>query len=384
MALLYVFLLIVGTFTAMAVYALYAVWGERKVAAAVQDRLGPTEVGPYGLFQSIADILKLLHKEHIVPNLADKPLFALAPFIVFASVFGGFAVLPLAPGLVGSNLNVAVLYLLAVVSIEVVGLLMAGWASNNKYALLGAVRSVAQIVSYEIPAGLTLLAAVLAFGSLSLVEINLQQGVWAQGPVYLLGVWDVSGVGGITGWAILRYPHLLIAFILFFTASLAETNRAPFDIPEAESELVSGFHVEYSGLRFGMFFLAEYGNMLLMALVASTLFLGGWNTLLPNLTTMPAGWDARTAPLGELFSYGQLAYLTSGAPGTTAGVLWGLFWLLLKAGLLIFVMMWVRWSLPRLRPDQLLRLCWKYLTPLALGCVVLSAIWKVLEVYAHA
>ena len=249
----------------VALYALGAVYAERKVSAYIQDRLGPLEVGPRGLFQTLADIIKLVIKENITPTAADRPLFLLAPMVIFASVFAGFAVIPFAPGLFGAALNVGLLYVMAIVSIDVIGLLMAGWGSNNKYAFLGAMRSVSQIISYEIPASLALLAAVMMYGTLNLGTLSNAQGVLATDPVYLFGVWDVSQVGGVLSWAVVRYPHLLLAYLVYFIASLAECNRAPFDLPEAESELVSGFHVEYSGFRFAVVFLAEYANMFLVA-----------------------------------------------------------------------------------------------------------------------
>jgi NADH-quinone oxidoreductase subunit H len=345
----------------LALFVLFAVWAERKVSARIQDRLGPMEVGPQGIFQTPADVLKLLLKETIVPSAADRRLFLLAPLVVFASVFAGYAVLPLAPGVLGSVLNVGVLYALGIISIEVVGILMAGWGSNNKYALLGSMRSVAQIISYEIPVGLALLSALLVYGTLRLDQISIQQGALA-GQALLLGQWDVAEVGGITAWGIVRYPHLLIAFGVFFIASLAEANRAPFDIPEAESELVAGYHIEYSGFRFAIFFLAEYANMMLAAFLAVVIFLGGWNTPLPNL----GSWE--------------LAHLTQGTPGSASGAIWGSFWLLSKAMLIFFLQLQLRWTLPRVRADQLMRLCWQYLTPLALVLVVISAVWKVWEV----
>ncbi|MDX2063672.1 MAG: NADH-quinone oxidoreductase subunit NuoH [Bacteroidia bacterium] len=345
----------------VAVFVLVAVYAERKVSAFIQDRLGPTENGPYGLLQTPADVLKLLTKEAIVPAAADRRLFLLAPLVVFASVFAGFAVIPFAPGWVGSGLNVGILFLLAFVSIEVIGILMAGWGSNNKYALLGGVRSVAQIIAYEVPAGLALLAAVLMYGSFSLGEIAAQQGTLAA-EAKLLGAWDVAPVGGLTAWGVVRYPHLLLVFVIFFIATLAEANRAPFDIPEAESELIAGFHVEYSGFRFAIFFLAEYASMLIACFLAAFLFFGGWNTPLPNLGSV------------------RLADWTMGAPGTLGGAIWGALWLVAKALVLFFIQLWVRWSYPRLRADQLMRLCWQYLTPAALLLVLLSAAWKVWEV----
>lgn len=345
----------------VSVFVLVAVYAERKLAARIQNRLGPTEVGPYGLFQTAADVLKLLTKESIFPTAADKALFIAAPLVVFASVFAGFAVIPFAPGWVGSSLNVGVLFLLALVSIEVIGILMAGWGSNNKYALLGGVRSVAQIIAYEVPAGLALLAAVLVYGTFELDAIATQQSA-LSGKALLLGVWDVAGVGGITTWGVVRYPHLLLGLVVFFIATLAEANRTPFDIPEAESELVAGFHVEYSGFRFAAFFLAEYASMLIACFLAVYLFLGGWATPLPNI----GSW--------------RLADWTTGTPGAVSGALWGALWLLSKMSLLFFLQLQLRWTLPRLRADQLMRLCWQYLMPAGLLLVLLSAVWKVWEV----
>ncbi len=363
----------------IAAYALLAVYAERKVSAYIQDRLGPEEVGPWGLLQTAADILKLLQKERIVPAAADKSLFYWAPIIVYAAVFSGFVVLPFAPGFTIAPISLGVLYILAVVSMDVVGILMAGWGSNNKYALFGAFRSVAQIIAYEVPAGLAILSAVLIFGTLDLAEIAAYQSV-GHGYQSFWGLFDAGNIGGIFSWAIFRYPHLILAFIIFFIAGLAQCNRAPFDIPEAESELVSGFHVEYSGFGFAVFFLAEYANMLLVSLVGATLFLGGWNTPLPNVWV--ANLDLAslsTISSFELLYKGQFAYLTTGSPNSFTGFFWGIFWLLVKALLLIFVMMWIRWTLPRLRADQLMQLCWKVLTPAGLVMILVSAIWKTAE-----
>jgi NADH-quinone oxidoreductase subunit H len=369
--------LLPATLGGLAVFALVAVYAERKVSAFIQDRLGPMEVGPVGSLQTLADILKLLTKEAITPTQADPWLFRLGPPIVFASVFAGFAVLPLAPGVVGATLNVGLLWLLAIISIDVIGILMAGWGSNNKYALLGAVRSVSQIVSYEIPSGLALLAAAMMFGSLDLGAITAQQGAHlSSGPQYLWGLWDVSAHGGFLSWGLVRYPHLLLAFLIFYIASLAESNRAPFDIPEAESELVAGFHTEYSGFSFAVLMLAEYAALLLVTLLGVVVFLGGWHTPLPNLLPLPAGLDAAGLSWTTQWRYLQLAALTSGP-------LWGILWFLLKGSVLVLLAMWVRWTYPRLRADQLMRLCWQYLTPFALGCVLVSALWKLAEVYGH-
>lgn len=352
----------------VALFALVAVYAERKVSAFIQDRLGPMEVGPYGLFQTLADVLKLVIKEPIIPKAADRWLFVMGPMVIFVAVFAGYAALPLAPGLAGSDTSVGLLYVLGIMAVDVIGLLMAGWGANNKYALLGAGRSVAQIVSYEVPAALALLSAVMMFGSLSLQDITLQQGIYSPEPIYFFGVWDVTATGGLLGWAVFRYPHLLIGLLIYFVAGLAESNRAPFDIPEAESELVSGYHVEYSGFRFALVMLSEYGKMLVVSVLAAVVFLGGWNTLLPNLS------------FGDSFSL-PLAEWTSGPAGTLGGVLWGSFWLLSKASLGVLVMMWVRWTYPRVRVDQLMYLSWKVLTPVAFGLFLISGFWKLLEVY---
>nr|BCX01593.1 MAG: NADH-quinone oxidoreductase subunit H [Bacteroidota bacterium] len=343
--------LLVASFIAL--YTLAAVYAERKVSAFIQDRVGPLETGPRGLLQTVADILKLLLKEDIVPRMADKPLWVVAPFVVFSAVFVGYAVMPFGPELVAANLNVGVLFITAFAAFEVAGLLLAGWGSNNKYALYGAVRSVAQVISYEIPAGLAVLSVVLLAGTLNLQEIVLQQGIGASGPRHLFGLPflpDVSALGGLFTWNVLAYPHLLIAFAIYFIASLAEVNRAPFDIPEAESELVAGYHTEYGGIKFAFFYLAEYGGMLLVGLIGAVLFLGGWHSPLPNLGPVRlADW--------------------------TTGPIWGIFWLLLKGFAAVFVHMWARWTLPRLRVDQLMYLCWKVLTPFAVAMVVVSAFW---------
>lgn len=366
----------------IALYALGAVYAERKVSAYIQDRVGPTEVGPWGLLQTVADIVKLLIKENIVPTAADRKLFLLAPIVIFVSVFAGFAVVPFGPELIGAALNVGLLYLVAIVSIDVIGLIMAGWGSNNKYAFLGAMRSVSQIISYEIPAGLALLTAVMMFGTLNLGELSLLQGMHSPEKIYFLGIWDVTEIGGILGWAIFRYPHLILAYIIYFIASLAECNRAPFDLPEAESELVSGFHVEYSGFRFAIIFLAEYANMFLVGILAAVVFLGAWNTPLPNFVALDAA-EAAQMSIWELLKNFQLGYLTSGTPGTIGFAIWGAIWVLAKAFFAVFVQMWIRWTLPRVRVDQLLKLSWKILTPAAFALFLISAIWKLAEVYGH-
>ena len=298
---------------------IFLIWFERKVAAHIQDRLGPMRVGWHGVLQSFADGLKLVFKEDIIVTGADRFLFKLAPFIVVMGAFASFAVLPWGDGLVVSDLNIGLLYIIAITSFGAIGILMAGWASNNKYALFGGMRSAAQMVSYEIPTAILILAVVTQVGSL-----NLQDVIAAQ----------QGGVGSFTNWFIFQlYGLYAIAFVLFFICGLAETNRNPFDIPEAESELVAGFHTEYSGIRFAMFFLAEYAAMFLVAGLAVVLFLGGW--------------------VGPFFD-GPLVFF-------------------IKALILVFVQMWLRWTLPRLRVDQLMAVCWKYLIPMAFVVLVVAA-----------
>jgi len=298
---------------------IFLIWFERKVAAHVQDRLGPMRVGWHGVLQSFADGIKLLFKEDIIPEGADRPLFRIAPVLVIMGAFAAFAVIPWGHGLVISDLNIGLLYIVAITSLGSIGILMAGWASNNKYSLYGGMRSAAQLVAYEIPTALVILVMVIQVGSLNLQDVIAAQSDGLLGP----NRWFVTRMYGLN----------LIAFVIFFICGLAETNRNPFDIPEAESELVAGFHTEYSGMRFAFFFLAEYGAMWLVAGVAAILFLGGF--------------------VGPYFS-GPLVFF-------------------LKTLFLVFVQMWLRWTLPRLRVDQLLALCWKYLIPITLAVLVAVA-----------
>lgn len=338
-------------FAFTALFTLFAVYSERKISAFIQDRLGPMEVGKYGILQAFADIVKMLQKEFIIPTATDKILFILAPIVIFVSVYLGFAALPWAPGIIPASLNLGLFYIFAILSIETLGILMAGWGSNNKYALLGSMRSVAQMISYEIPAGVALISAVMISQSLNLQEISMNQGLLNTGHIYFLGIWEIKSVGGFLAWNIFQAPHLILAYLIYFIASLAECNRAPFDIPEAESELVGGFHVEYSGLRFAFIFLAEYSMMFLVGIIGVVLFLGGWNSPLPNIGSAKlATW--------------------------TNGMAWGIFWILSKTLLVVAVQIWIRWTLPRLRVDQLMSFCWKVLTPLAFLCMLVSGLWR--------
>ena len=239
------------------IFVVFAVYIERKTAAFIQNRLGPMEVGYKGILQTIADLLKMLQKEDIEAKAIDRIPFLIAPLIIFASIFAGYSVLPMNSGIAGSTISSGVFLLLAIVSLDVLGILMAGWASNNKYSLYGAMRSVAQIVSYEIPLGLSVLCVIILTGSLDLQKVSVLQ----------------SG-NGIMSWNIIQFPILIIPFVIFFISGLAESNRTPFDLPESESELIGGYHTEYSGFRWGIFMLAEYGMMLLLSILGSILFFG--------------------------------------------------------------------------------------------------------------
>jgi NADH-quinone oxidoreductase subunit H len=346
------FIIALGLFVFAAFFTMFGIYAERKVSALIQDRLGPTEVGKFGSLQTVADFLKLLQKELITPAAADKWLFMAAPAIIFVAVYLGFAALPWGPGLAPSNLNLGLYYLLAIISIETLGILMAGWGSNNKYSILGAIRSAAQIISYEIPAGFALISVIMIAQSLDLQAISAQQGILSAERTKFFGFWDVTKIGGILSWNICRAPHLIIAFVIYFIAGLAESNRAPFDIPEGESELVAGFHTEFTGLRFGFVFLAEYSMMFLVCMIAAVVFLGAWNTPFPNIGAVKlADW--------------------------TTGMGWGIVWISVKTLLLVAVQMWIRWTLPRFRVDQLMNLCWKVLTPLAFACMLISGVWRV-------
>lgn len=317
----------VGLLLVYAVLALFYILYERKVCAYFQCRLGPNRVGPWGLLQSVADMFKILIKELIHLKNIDRFLFALAPYLVIIASMLAFAVLPWANGLQVIDFNIGIFFLLAVSSIGVLGILLAGWSSNNKFTLIGALRSGSQMVSYELSTGLSVLTMVCLAGSMSVGDI-----VASQERLWFL----FSG-------------HLpaIIAFIIFLIAGTAETNRGPFDLPEAESELTAGYHTEYSGIHFGFFYLAEYLNLFIVSGIASLMFLGGW---------MPfhiPGWEG--------FNH-VMDYIP------------GLVWFLLKCFTLSFVIIWFKWTFPRIRIDQMLKLEWKYLLPINLFNLVLMAI----------
>ena len=333
------------------IFAIGAVWSERKVSAHMQCRLGPMEVGPHGILQTVADGLKLLAKEDIIPRLADKPLFALAPAIVFAGVLMRFVPLPFGDQLIASDLDLGLFFIAAVGAVEVLGVIMAGWSSNNKWSLFGTIRTATQMVSYEIPIGIAFVTVILCCGSFSLMEIVNQQGGslnGSDGDVYDGWIWH---------WNLFRNPFMLVLSITYFIASLAECKRSPFDLPEAESELVSGFHTEYTGMRFALFFLAEYAAMYLVAAVAVVIFLGGWWSGIYYLDVLGLDPEAPTLTkvLGLLIKVGVF---------------------LSKAFALVFVQMWVRWTLPRIRLDQMMYVCWKVLLPISLVCLIGSCLWE--------
>ena len=294
----------------ISISAMFLVWWERKVSALIQNRLGPMIVGWHGTLQTTADMIKLLLKENIVPSGVDKLVWWLAPFFVVVPSVMAFVTIPFGRKLVVHDLNVGILYLTSVTSVCVLGIFMAGWGSNNKYSLLGGMRSAAQIISYEVPLLLSVVLVIMETGTLSMQGI-----VHAQEH----------------GWFILK-PHLALAFVIYSISATAEINRVPFDIPEAESELGAGYHTEYSGMKFAMFFVAEYTNFFITTSIAATLFLGGWQgPILPPIV-----------------------------------------WFLLKTYGIIFLSMWVRWTLPRVRMDQMMTFAWKVLTPAALLNLLIS------------
>jgi len=301
-------------------YVTYAILFERKVLGWMQFRHGPIRTGPWGLFQTVADVLKLLIKEDTIPKKADRTLFILAPTIAFVPSFVVLATFPFSKNIQFADLNIGVLYYVAVSGITVLGIVLGGWASNNKYALLGGMRSAAQMISYEIPLVMSMLGVVLLSGSMNMRVIVEGQGDW---------FWQ---------W---NFLPQIIGFLVFIVAAISELNRTPFDLPEAESELIAGYHVEYSGFRFAFFMLAEYVYTFAIAALATVLFLGGWHAPFPFLTFIP-----------------------------------GIIWFLLKMALCVFFMFWLRATFPRFRVDQLMGLGWKVLLPLALVNIFLTAIVK--------
>jgi NADH-quinone oxidoreductase subunit H len=296
--------------------ALAQIFLERKIQAVMQDRIGPYHTGPFGLLQTFADAIKLIGKEDIRARLTDAPFFLAAPAIVFSPMLASFVVLPFGPDFVGANLNVGLLYLTTLGSMTVLGIVVAGWASNNKYSLMGGLRSAGQLISYEVPQILALVTVVLYVGSLSMVDITNSQ----PGPLVNVLI-------------------LPMAFVTYLIAALAETNRNPFDLPEAESELVAGFLTEYSGMRWGVFFVAEYGEVTVVSAIMATLWFGGWH-----------------------------------GPGVDALPILGVLWFTLKTYMFVLLFMWIRATLPRLRIDQLMGFCWKVLIPLALVNIMATAV----------
>jgi NADH-quinone oxidoreductase subunit H len=302
-------------------------WVERRIMGRMQSRIGPNRVGPAGFLQWLADGIKNMLKEDIVPSAADGPLFRFAPYVVMVGFVGTFAALPFTSALIVADLNVGILYVTSVTALVVVGILMAGWASNNKWSLLGGIRSAAQIISYEIPAGLSIFPIVLLTGSLSMQDIIKAQGPWP---------WQ---------WYLFANPFTFLAFFVFFVSALAEGNRTPFDLPEAESELVAGFATEYSGMRNLLFFMAEWGNLYVIGAIVTTLFLGGWHI---------------PFQLGNPIAQHGLEFAT----------------FFLKAyGIGVLVPIWLRWTLPRIRVDQMMTMCWKYLVPIAFVNLLGAAAW---------
>ena len=326
LALLWIILKIVCIVLPLMVAVMYVTLAERKVIGYMQGRIGPNRVGPFGLLQPMADSLKLLFKEVIVPTQSNRYLFVIAPMLSIMPALAAWAVVPFMQGWVLADINAGVLYLFAMTSLGVYGILVAGWASNSKYAFFGALRSAAQVISYEIALGFALVGVILAANTM-----NLQQLVLSQR-------------GGLWHW---YWLPLLPLFIVYWIASVAETNRAPFDVAEGESEIVAGFHVEYSGMGFAIFFLAEYANMILVSALASIFFFGGWLSPFENIPV-----------LSGLFSW---------VPG--------IFWLLLKMSFFIFLYFWLRATFPRYRYDQIMYLGWKVLIPVTLVWLVVVAVW---------
>lgn len=321
------------------------VWWEMRVSSRMQSRIGYNRVGAAGFFQWLADAMKLLFKEDLIPAEADALLFRSAPYFVMVGFALVFVALPFGESLIAADLNVGIFYITAVTALVVVGILVAGWSSNSKWALFGGMRSAAQVISYEIPAGLAAMVPVLMSGTLSMQGIIRSQGAWP---------WE---------WHAFTNPFALVAFAIFFVAQLAEGNRTPFDLPEAESELVAGYLSEYSGFRFALFFLVEFGNLWVMSAISVTLFLGGWQVPFAG----PAVFEAARGGAGELPGLGW----------------WGLQLLSMvvfvtKTLVVLNVVVWVRWTLPRIRVDQMMSLCWKYMVPFGFVSFVATLLWQLM------
>lgn len=360
--------IVLGAFLpAISLIAMFSIWWERKVAGHIQCRVGPMHTGGWhGWSQSIADGIKLILKEDLIPADADAFLFRLAPYLAFAPVFAAFLALPFGPQFVfEASLNIGVLYILAVLSVEVMGVILAGWGSASKWSIYGAMREACQMVSYEIPLGVSILCGVIVAGTLNLVELSYLQGS---------GIWD---------WFLFHNPFIFVAFFLYFVASLAENKRAPFDLPESESELVAGFHTEYSGLRFSFFFFAEYASLFVVGGIQTALFLGGWNSFLGEFDPVynAIGYDAIAA--GQAYFHGTITggwsqmaeAMGLSSMGLVVLNVYGLLWFTLKVFTLVFVLIWLRWTLPRIRIDQVMYTCVKVLLPLSLVTFMGTAVW---------
>jgi NADH-quinone oxidoreductase subunit H len=343
-ALIAVFLLI----NFMLIGAIFSVWLERKVSARIQDRLGPTRVGgKYGWLQTLADGMKLLVKEDLIPASADQMLFRIAAYVALVGSFLAFVAMPWGNGVVAVDMNIAVFYMLAVMSTEVFGVILAGYGSGSKWSLFGGMREAAQVVSYEVPMAICVLVPVIVAGTMNLSQITRQQ------------------TGFLYDWYVFHDPFTFGAFWTYFTCATASCKRAPFDLAEAESELVAGFHTEFSGFRWLILFMAEYGSMFAVSGIATLLFLGGWNTgLLPR-------------DLSDLLGGATTAVLGSETVGFVIGNVLNVLVFMTKGFLLVFVMMWVRWTLPRLRIDQVMMTCLKYLLPISCVLLLGVSLWQV-------
>ncbi len=354
---------------AVSVIAMFSIWWERKVAAHIQSRVGPMHVGGWhGWAQSLADGIKLILKEDLIPRDADSFLFRLAPYLAFAPVFTAFLGLAFGPQLVfEQKLNIGVLYILAVLSIEVMGTILAGWGSASKWSIYGAMREACQMVSYEVPLGLSIICAVLVAGTLNMTELSYLQG------------------GGLSKWFVFHNPFIFCTALIMFIAMLASNKRAPFDLPESESELVAGFHTEYSGLRFSFFFFAEYAGMFILGAIFALLLFGGWNSPIAAFDPVyhAIGYDPITT--GQAYFSGNIdAATTWSGKAAAMGLsniglvvlnLYCTFWLVIKAMTVVFIQMWLRWTLPRIRIDQVLYCCVKVLLPASLITLVGTAVW---------